>query len=807
MKRHNLIAFFFFALLLLFGCGKEEVHNEEPVSSKSNHYDKNKDSIERRYLEEFLENNPEAEIAETVYHLDGEIAYYVVVTQSPNAPSTKIAIDSRGVVSTTSAREKYSADHKEKFGIIHVSSYGLIEHLDDSEEVLATAWLVDGDASADAIEEACGVSCDKIGSSSRIMDFYIRRGAVIDVAKLPEVQENAYRISFSLKTRSSSGSAEQVTNVQSTAGGYANTLYTNNQNGQYGQQGKVGIVELIMDNCAIFEAHESLTEANVFYQTPANRTCDLNASPDEQQEQCNEFLPCVGSGGTQAACVDDGQGGGICVSPHASTVASRISSTLGSTKSHGAELNIYVANSAYFDEPTTPLALESKYNWLLSEGVRVVNESFTNYSNINGFGPGGPLIFPDSAALMADTFARDHGLLIVKAAGNRYEDNNYPDGYNPSNSVFCTATNGICVGSVNANLTYYNWAPIYTSLPIGFDAYLDDELDIQSRWGNTPNRNQCDPGQEICVVTDIERPDVASEGDFALALDFESTTSWQRLSGTSQAAPVVAGLIAMESAFFEQNNCWIDFATKGNNYYLLAWRAYIRNRSMVGQNINPAEFYPIPGQSQDSYIGAGIPLGKDYGTECDGVPTENGEDGEGETEPGITSYGAGEPEEDLSTGWETPPSYWSSIPSFETTNISIQSDIYQSALIAGSKPGALKRKLIKTIPIAEIDESLHHELRMTTTFNSCPDLSTNPQPETIPFVDYDVVLCVEDLEICYAESSSIRDTAEGFHIVVPKEYEGYEHSFFLTRSADATDPCPGYDHEAWRFGARHIITP
>lgn len=275
------------------------------------------------------------------------------------------------------------------------------------------------------------------------------------------------------------------------------TYHAYNLPGQSASGVPVGILESLR-GCGIWDSHEAFGNlSGLSYMFP-RLTCSKNV----------DCTPCR-HGGVAANCI-----GGYCVDQHMHAVASRVSSSQGGEvhagSFHAGAASLFVANGFHQEwvngaplMNASPSALVEAYQWLVSNGVRLVNESFSQKAK--GF---------SSRHLIADWFARFHGLTIVQAAGNLQE-------HTSDREVRCGGLNTICVGGVET---------------LRRESRPNHKFWSESLWANFYSSDG--------APLQVEKPDIAAEADGDVAVIFREDY-WAAEVGTSLAAPVVTGAIAL----------------------------------------------------------------------------------------------------------------------------------------------------------------------------------------------------------------------------------------------------------------------
>ena len=528
--------------------------------------------------------------------------------------------------------------------------------------------------------------------------------------------------------------------------------------GFYGAKIRVGVRELSR-GCRINDKHEAfadLTGARATYQNPPGScgNCELVCAADPNDKSRTAGAVCVS---------------GECRSRHATAVASRIASSQSSADSdqpsgpfHAAMVEFFLPE--YSGGVSESLSeLKTAYDWLEQNQVYIVNESI----GANAFGPDSPGFSPWS--VVSDWYARHTGMTIVRAAGNRLGKKS-----SGKNEVSCGGFNTICVGSSA-------WSVKPRDVGVHYWTSL-------SRWANP----YAGSGAE---AKELEKPDVLAEGErvHAAVADFEE--DWHPntgnsaffVSGTSFAAPVVTGLVAM-----------IGERCAGQTEYPLFGKAALRTHGTwipsraetatpTGQGFMPTEctklpagspppLYPAPHLGCDFYGGAGIVSSRylderlcpPNGSEkfpCDGT-TEDPCPMSGSGVLNNESMGSQPP-------WETGgPVDWYS----------------------NSSKAALRQKDEGFAPLLALPgeaRSKDTRIRMTFAYYSCP-ASLGMQHSSLEAANnLDLVLWgrragTQNDEIVFA-SEALDDTVEGFDVTLPADFQTLHVSLIGPRSLA---PCP-----------------
>mgnify|MGYP001255769981 CR=1 FL=1 len=795
--------------LFCVSCDNEINVDKEPQEKDITHDDIPHD------IEQYIIQYHEAEIINPIAYVDGNVAYYIFRYKNESGFYVKRAYYvGIGEMSINDADNLYNTNHRHLFGSIDIGSYSNIKSRSLDEVYRANIYLsnqeeLNKSEQKTTIFNLCStfdIDCELIGSSTtEVIEIKMINGSkALELSKKLPLGSILYATYIGDESSNSRGDQSLVNTPQQSASGYNASFQRSNQQGIYGDAIKVGLMEQLTGGCGIFEGHESLKYlSDVHYlgeelTSIPLKSCDLNASASDQAKQCGANEPCVLSSSVGIACVPDENGNGYCAGQHASMVASRIASSMGAPF-NAAKIDLYVAN--FYNSARGGIQWGRRYEWFAENEIKIVNESITSYESRTGYGPASEglndVILPDEKARITDEYSRKNKILFIQAAGNLWPAGNGE--FHNSYDVFCTASNSICVGSVDANETYFDVGNILS--------YYDDIYQL-ARWKN-PIDPLIPPVNGEYTRKDQEKPDLVSEGERALVMGFDPRgNEWQRLGGTSFATPVVTATAA--NHLQEYNSCPLKI---GEDTLLL--RSSLRNLAYQPQKINkdfgasPSEFYPVPGESNDSVAGVGITIDAfDLCLYTNNEPSpvsEKGMEGSDGIFKEITRGGADGSEEDLSSGWEPVPEESSgSLNENETTDISL---VYNLKL--GNKPnssGKVVRKPLMKENAFGLDfdpDKDQIELRASLSFYSCPDAS---KLTVRPHVDYDLIVCTdEEKEVCFAGSQSIHDTNEGFHVVIPPEHHYKNITYYIVKDEAAVDPCPGYNTEPYYFTADKFI--
>ena len=364
-----------------------------------------------------------------------------------------------------------------------------------------------------------------------------------------------------------------------------------------------------------------------------------------------------------------------------------------------------------------------------------VNES---YNTVTGY---------DAHSVLTDWYSRYKGMTFIQASGN------VPPVRNPSSNdmeVGCAALNNICVGS-------FGW-PFSTagSSARNFMAFFTDSV---SRFGN-PYSSSTD-GTHL----EVEKPDLVAEGNYGHLAKLGSSTQWDTDIGTSFAAPVITGLVALvkdkcggaqpvyDSIFYRSL-----FRTVGT---LTANTVETNVQTTVSVNtcgsFTPIPNYPAPQLGCDHKGGAGPVDAKWLSLGCTSGSCLNGTcvySGRGTASPDV--------------GWTTIPAYIQESPAHP--NSERDDSVSASLRMANAK-------WKKVFDLGSVKKGIR--VRSTLSYYSC-SVDSSHQPNGYSSsslhtaVNFDWALCGVpnggSLTECVFVADSLDDTNEGFDVRTPKEY-------------------------------------
>jgi hypothetical protein len=290
---------------------------------------------------------------------------------------------------------------------------------------------------------------------------------------------------------------------------------------------KVGTVELAFDSedsskgCRIWEDHEAFKFVDFDYQRPDPIPCQ-GAQGDQF---CRDKCGLTGACRRISALSQD-----VCVDAHATQVLSRIASNVNvgevSRPHHAAKIDFYGAQVVNVGAAisVTPMELDTGYRYFEMNGVKFINESFAFDSRGE----------TDPRDVLADWYARYHGLVFVKAAGNPNDDG-FGGDLPREGHADCTSYNDICVG----------WAE-WSESPLVSENWRTDQ---STRYRNPYSFLFTNGTGE---AREQEKPDLVQEACPVHGATLEDTTQWHRaqdfvdgLCGSSFSTPAVTGVAAL----------------------------------------------------------------------------------------------------------------------------------------------------------------------------------------------------------------------------------------------------------------------
>jgi hypothetical protein len=356
-----------------------------------------------------------------------------------------------------------------------------------------------------------------------------------------------------------------------------------NQDGNFASGVKVGIQEQLGRRCVLRGDHEAFAFLGSSSLFPVVEGVHYLEPPTPTSNPSDCLFACGGGQEGEPRIVNGQQ---FCAlkavnttlfagfAHHTQRVASRIASSANGTPRHAGKAVLVVDNTWGNMSPASAFPTRSNaVTKFRQAGVRIVNLSVSE---------GDPANY-DATAHLFDFASYEHRMVFVQAAGN---------GSTSELGADCHALNSLCVGGTNANNSYPQ-APTFSfaaSTPY-LNARFKNPYGIAHPFG---------PGDE-------ERPDVVSEAESARTAD--PSGGWLKSTGTSYAAPVVAGLVAQVMARCQANGHTYD----GPEWY----RAVMRNAAEADHTLNPTTnhlVYPTPGRIQSPCPISGPCNPRDYRT-------------------------------------------------------------------------------------------------------------------------------------------------------------------------------------------------
>lgn len=522
--------------------------------------------------------------------------------------------------------------------------------------------------------------------------------------------------------------------VKNDTSDYVFSRSTFNHRGNFAEDIDIAIVESVAESkSGISDFHEALTGNNV----------EHLRSP----RSCSSVSDCYG----KADCHKS-----HCIWGHSSKVASRISSTeiFDGTPyfDHAAKATIWIPNIG-INDITNPAGQIETYNALYdTDGWPMfINESYSNNSDYAFTGNN----------YVRSWFSRYNKMTFIKVSGNFAYDK---DPENEKNEVDCQGLNSVCVGGANSQSSYDN---------LSDDSFSKFSNSLFPQWEN-PSFASSHPSQS--GDKQVERPDIVSEAIDTQVMNPTSQSSHFIESGTSLAAPTVTGLLALTA-----KQCDAPYFTPAMSRAMLRTAAW-QKHSVEDTSSDPR--YPIPGQSPDSFAGAGIPT-------SNGMELYFGSGGSEDDPNSEAKRGTIDPTTDR--GWTSVSQY--PFMSEDTFPKTPDSNIVTHQLRSANS-------VVK--PLWEVGSA--SRIRVTFSYYTCPpgreeprDFSTVDKNE--PAVDFDLILCSKSQKECAAVSESVDDTNEGFDVQVPTNMQqaGDLTVFLVKPSSINVTPCGPADNflEPW----------
>ncbi|MBU0611598.1 MAG: S8 family peptidase, partial [Armatimonadetes bacterium] len=238
---------------------------------------------------------------------------------------------------------------------------------------------------------------------------------------------------------------------------------------------------------------------------------------------------------------------GVCYGEHITMVASKLGSAFGTSEYRNADrMHLYFASYGYKAD---------KLDWLAQQGVHVANDSDAEDD------------YP------AHNYAvRSNYMTITKAAGNSWNE-----------PVACYE-NSVCTGSYSIGIVNY------------VDAWKTNPDNNPAQYGMSGSTSFIDPPNHW----DSEKPDVMGNGEATLRSSMvtpATPSGWGLALGTSFAAPVIGGMVAVLQELFPDALYWPELVRP-----MLMVAAF--NHNVDGNPLSRNPYHLDPGDEKD---GAGVP--------------------------------------------------------------------------------------------------------------------------------------------------------------------------------------------------------
>jgi hypothetical protein len=410
-----------------------------------------------------------------------------------------------------------------------------------------------------------------------------------------------------------------------------------------------------------------------------------------------------------------------CVAIHASECVSVAVGSGGGVAYGAAKARLYYPNrggpalSEDLTSPTvdcSPVGLADAYSWLADpeREVKTVNESF----GCIGYGDGA------AEGITQDYYARYFDMAISKSAGNE-----------PKRAACPFSLNSTCVGGINKQGKMSCFSSWTNENGPDFARTDREEPDVVALAGD---------GEDDCLLP--------SQVDQVSFMQIGTPDQWGDATGTSYAAPAVAGFTALlkEACGDKKDHLWIRAVLRNS-----AWRRNVKDYA-YSTPVAPAT------EAYDWKDGAGALTAEDALAYCldDGSGSPSNASGNDE---GCLDCGEGAPfRNPCKTCGPTPPG--ERHPLSAVPLVPGDGRLYKLYWRSG-----------ETLPEGA-------RVRTTLTWDSCPSSVSGVAPSEIA-TDIDIVLVNTTLSIPVYASQSVTDNVEGFDIHVPWEgkYELYWTSF------------------------------
>ena len=704
----------------------------------------------------------------TVSHASGRFSHLEGRIAEPGLLSQRVAITANGVEDLEEVRATFRTEHVSEWGSVRFrSAQHLVMNPGPPEQVMPfSVWYrtAERGVAEDAIRRLDPDA--QVFESPNAIVFRAPRGVVLsEVARAPWAaavlvsgDENEQPVAFNVP-----GPGMLLPNQAITS----NSDLAFTLDNIFGTAVRVGTTET-PGACQIWDQHEAFgaRTGTITYRVATPIICAVDM---DCQTPCGQN---VGSGVLPGVCRN-----GRCVAQHATQVASRILSNhtctgLGACsggKFMAAAARLFIANSTPSAGASASLLI--MYNWLWSQQVRLVNESWGSASNTFS-----------ARSVFNDWYTRYRGTTFVHAAGNRPMTS-----LEPLLTRGCMEFNSICVGSFEGNGPSRN--------------FLDYRLPATTTWTN-PIPNPAD-------MFEIEKPDVVANGNAAHVANTAgtSTKAWTFSDGTSFAAPVVTGLIAQLT-----HKCWGAGQNPGGGSgnpalikAMLMATTFAKNQLETASDVVNTWPATCPmGSLFPKYPSADAQFGCDYKAGAGAVDAKgldiwcggpsNGTAGS-TTKTGTTTPGSG-----------------TALPSFIiTAAASNYISTNHSALTSGNArqtPGP-KQEIVYTWN----NVTAGSRIRATFTYYSCPvqvsgSVSASPSiSELDPAVNLDFALCGKrasnGANRCLFISEQGNSTSEGFDVTIDEAFTTLQA--ILIKPGTWTPCSDGTAHpasnEPWAFAA------
>jgi hypothetical protein len=481
-----------------------------------------------------------------------------------------------------------------------------------------------------------------------------------------------------------------------------------NSQGLYGEGQRIGHVELA--GAGVYDNHEAFALATPDPVTGYRITYQVEPVDCTFDSDCNYY---------NARCLPLGHPGHPqqCAADHPSQVLSVASGAVGGVPYGAAKARYFYPNGGFGGHPNVACnfaALENAYSWLALHAVTTVNESYSCVP------PEGFLGGADAEGTLEDWYARYYDMAITKAAGNQE--------FGPEEPACPYTLNSTCVGDAYLSGAAIACYSSYTNL----NAYPSmartdrEEPDVVAFSG----RGGCPaPGTGPNV-------DVLSM--------FGGTSGWTTSSGTSFAAPAVAGITALckEAAGYAVDERTIRLFMKLAGFF----------RPVFGYNY--ATTSNTFTSANDCRAGGGGVLADPLYAMCAGV---------GEIDQRVTvdtfSDDGSDPGEPWGHGNHTCDFCGHNDPPLG--GLSLKPASYGT-------PHTGDNRRYRSLWRGWLDAG--QRIRFVITWDSCPDWTDGVGGAPVAR-DYDLFLLNDGVPVY--SSQSVSDVTEGFDVTIPQGMDGY----------------------------------